>query len=60
MPKFTYSAKSPAGERVEGTVESNDRRGALRQIERLGYVPISIREGEGPTPVAAPAQARES
>lgn len=45
MPQFSYTARSRSGERLAGTVEANDRRGALAQIERLGHVPISVEEG---------------
>jgi len=45
MPVFSYIAKSRGGERVTGTVEANDRRGALIQLERMSYVPISLKEG---------------
>lgn len=44
MPLFVYSARSRSGDRTEGTVDANDRRGALIQIERLGLVPISVKE----------------
>jgi type II secretory pathway component PulF len=54
MPIFSYSAKTAKGERIEGSVEANDRRQALLQVERLGHMPISIREGAAPL-VAAPA-----
>ena len=50
MPVFSYTAKSRAGERMTGTVDANDKRGALLQVERLGYVPVSIREGGAPPP----------
>ncbi|MFO7871055.1 MAG: type II secretion system F family protein [Kiritimatiellia bacterium] len=44
MTTFKYTARSRAGERTEGTVEAHDRRSAMLQIERLGYVPVSVAE----------------
>ena len=44
MPRFKYIARSRSGEKVEGTLEANDRRAALLQIERLGHVPVSVAE----------------
>ncbi|MBU0676503.1 MAG: type II secretion system F family protein [Verrucomicrobia bacterium] len=45
MPIFKYIARSREGEKVDGTVEANDRRQALLQIERMGHVPMSVTEG---------------
>lgn len=50
MPVFTYIAKSRSGERVSGTVDANDKRSALMQVERMGYVPVSLREGVSASP----------
>ncbi|MFC1461531.1 type II secretion system F family protein [Verrucomicrobiota bacterium] len=44
MAIFTYTARSRTGEKVEGTVESVDRRSALLQIERMGHVPVLVEE----------------
>ena len=44
MATFIYTAKSRAGETLEGTVEANDRRAAVLQIEQQGHVPVSITE----------------
>lgn len=44
MAHFKYIGRSKKGERVEGIVEANDRAGAVRQIEAMGQVPISINE----------------
>ena len=58
MPRFTYSARSRTGEKVDGTVEANDRRLALIEIERLGHVPVSVTEaGSGNT--AKPAKEKK-
>ncbi|MFC1454465.1 type II secretion system F family protein, partial [Verrucomicrobiota bacterium] len=44
MPVFVYVARSRSGERVEGEVDAVDRRTALTQIERQGFVPITVDE----------------
>ncbi|MBM4142566.1 MAG: type II secretion system F family protein [Lentisphaerae bacterium] len=44
MAVFKYTARTRSGEKVEGTVEADDRRAALGRIERLGQVPVSVAE----------------
>ena len=44
MPTFIYTARNKAGEKVEGTVEANDRRAVMVQVERLGLIPISVKD----------------
>ena len=56
MPRFSYSARSTTGEKVEGTVEAPDRRLALMQLERGGLVPVSVKEAAAGAPVPAPAK----
>ncbi len=46
MPLYRYSARSRTGEKVEGTVEEPDKSAALRAVERLGHIPLSIRDVE--------------
>lgn len=46
MPSFSYKAKDKTGQRTEGTVEANDRLTALRQVEKLGLIPVSIAPAE--------------
>jgi type II secretory pathway component PulF len=56
MARYNYTAKSASGERVSGSVDATDRRGAMLQIERKGFVPISVVEtggGAGPAKDAA-------
>lgn len=55
MPTFKYVARSRTGEKVEGSVEAQDKRAALLQIERLGQVPVSVFEGGLGAPVATSA-----
>jgi type II secretory pathway component PulF len=47
MPRFAYSARSRSGEKVDGHVDATDRRSAMMEIERLGYMPISVKEDSG-------------
>jgi type II secretory pathway component PulF len=58
MPTFSYKAKDKAGQRVEGVVEANDRLSATRQVERLGYTPVSITAAGPGSTVTAPRAAR--
>ncbi|RKX40809.1 MAG: hypothetical protein DRP64_12105, partial [Verrucomicrobia bacterium] len=44
MAHFKYIGRSKKGERVEGVVEATDRAGAVRQIEAMGQIPVSITE----------------
>ena len=55
MPTFKYIARSQTGEKVEGSVEAQDKRAALLQIERLGQVPVSVFEGGLGAPASATA-----
>jgi type II secretory pathway component PulF len=56
MPRFSYSARSTTGEKVDGTLEAPDRRMALMQLERNGLVPVSVKEAAAGAPVPAPAK----
>ena len=53
---FNYRAKDKTGQRVEGSVEANDRLTALRHVEKLGFVPISIVASESGAAPAAKAK----
>lgn len=44
MPTFRYTAKRGPRDIVEGTLEADNRSGALTQLAELGYVPVQIRE----------------
>ncbi len=44
MAHFKYIGRSKQGDRVEGVVESNDRAGAVRIIESMGHIPVSVNE----------------
>jgi general secretion pathway protein F len=45
MAIFAYKAKSRGGETTQGTIEANDRRDAMRKVEALGLVPVSVADG---------------
>ncbi len=42
MPFYRYTARSRTGEKVEGTLDESDKGAALRAVERLGHIPLSI------------------
>lgn len=44
MANYTYTARTRAGEKIDGAVDAADRRTALVQIERMGHVPIAVQE----------------
>lgn len=44
MAHFKYIGRTKQGERVEGVVEASDRAGAVRQIEAMAQIPVSINE----------------
>lgn len=46
MPEFDYSARTKTGSPVTGRVEAADKRGALAAIEKLGHIPVSVKQAE--------------
>ena len=44
MAAFSYKAMTRDGRRVDGTVQADDRRGALAAVRRLGHTPLSVSE----------------
>lgn len=42
MPEFRFVARNAAGLLLDGTVLSQDRAAAIRQVERQGAIPISL------------------
>ena len=44
MAKFTYQAVNTKGNTVTGTVEANDRAGAIAALTREGLQPVSLKE----------------
>jgi type II secretory pathway component PulF len=56
MGKYAYIARTRDGEKVEGNVNAGDKRAALMQLERMGYVPVSVREAAAPAAKKKPAR----
>ncbi|MFH1857577.1 MAG: type II secretion system F family protein [Candidatus Omnitrophota bacterium] len=50
MPKYAYRAKGAPKEVLEGVIEAESEEAVLRELDRLGYYPLSIEEKE---PVSA-------
>lgn len=44
MTAFEYTARTRGGDKTAGTITAADLRAARRQIQRLGYVPITVSE----------------
>ena len=44
MAIFVYTARTKKGDKIEGTIEANEKRSALLAIEKLGHIPISVVE----------------
>ena len=54
MTRFTYTARRKSGEKVSGTVDADSKTEAIRKIEALGCVPVSVQAGNlaaSPPPV---------
>ena len=47
MATFNYKAKDKSGQRQEGVIEANDRMAALRQVEKMGLIPVSLAATSG-------------
>jgi type IV pilus assembly protein PilC len=44
MPTFTYKALDKSGQEITGTVDSENRQAAIRELQQKGYIPIQIIE----------------
>jgi len=44
VPTFTYVARSPAGERVAGTLETASEQAALQELASRGLAPVKVTE----------------
>jgi hypothetical protein len=54
MTRLTYTARRKSGEKVSGTVDADSKTEAIRKIEALGCVPVSVQAGNlaaSPPPV---------
>lgn len=53
MSYFTYTARNKQGAKVDGQLEANDRRTALVQLDRMGLIPISVKDTQAAAEGAA-------
>lgn len=60
MPQFTYKARDPSGQLVEGAIEAADRAAAMLQIEEKRYMPIRIEASTGAKPRASSASEKKA
>ena len=62
MPRYSYTAKSKSGEKVSGTIDAGDRRGAMLQIEKRGLFPIAVNDAgaNAPAVAEAPSSAKDA
>lgn len=60
MPRYTYTARTSSGERRSGSVEAPNRASAVAQVERLGAVPVTLKEAARGGPSPPPSGARTS
>ena len=44
MGKFTYVARDKNGERIEGSLEVEDRRAVISRLQTMGYFPLKIED----------------
>jgi type II secretion system protein F len=44
MGRFTYIARDRKGERIEGTLEVDDRQAVISRLQTMGYFPIKIED----------------
>lgn len=47
MPKFAYRAKGGPNEVRQGVIEAESQEAVLRELDRLGYYPLSVEETRG-------------
>lgn len=47
MAKFRYIAKTRTGERVEGELDAPDKQLVMAQLDRMGYIPVSVASASG-------------
>ena len=52
MPTFEYIARSRSGEKQQGSLEATDRKKAMLQIQRMGYVPSVVKESGADVPAS--------
>lgn len=47
MATFLYKAVNAQGRFAEGRLEASDKRGAVSQLEGMGFIPVSVEEPIG-------------
>ncbi len=52
MPLFKYRVRDNTGKIIQGTLEGTDTASVLENLDRLGYIPISIKEEKARAPVS--------
>lgn len=57
MTTFSYTARSKSGEKMSGTIDADNKTDAIRKLERMGLVPVSLNAGTEPASVSRPASA---
>lgn len=55
MTTFSYTARSKTGEKMSGTIDADNKTDAIRKLERMRLVPVSLNAGTQPAPVSRPA-----
>ncbi len=49
MPTYQYKARDKYGRAIRGVIEDENREGAARRLETMGYTPVAIVEKSGET-----------
>jgi len=44
MAKFVYTARDKTGEKIEGTLEVEDRQAVIARLQTMGYFPVKIED----------------
>jgi type II secretory pathway component PulF len=60
MPKFTYQAVKPTGERISGEFEASSKAEAYKRLDREKLQPISLSQVGAPATAAATADKKEA
>ena len=58
MPRFAYRAKGGPNEVLQGVIEAESQEAVLRELDRLGYYPLSVEEAKTSTSSAIPIPLR--
>ncbi len=55
MTTFSYAARSKTGEKMSGTIDADNKADAIRKLERMNLIPVSINPGTDLVPIARSA-----